>query len=81
MGSLGFAMAGRVALTGNPFNYFLTYKAMFTYTRFLWKGDEKDGDGQAIGKSPCPTEGQVGFVAHSGVHGERVYQGVVGAGT
>jgi len=55
-GSLGFGMAGRVALSGNPFNYLLTYKAMFTYTRFLWKGGEKNGDGQAIGQSPRPTE-------------------------
>ncbi len=81
MGSLGFGMTGRVALTGNLFNYLLTYKAMFTYTRFLWKGGEKNGDGQAIGQSPRPPEGQVGFVAKSGVHGQRVYQGVVGAGS
>ncbi len=81
MGSLGFGMAGRVALTGNRFNYPLTYKDIFTYIRFFWKGGEKDGDGQAIGKSPCPTEGQVGCLAKSGVYRQRVYQGVVGAGT
>ncbi len=81
MGSLGFGMAGRVALTGNPFNYLLAYKDMFTYTRFLWKGGEKDDDGQAIGQSPRPAEGQVGFAAKSGLHGQRLHSGVVGAGT
>ncbi len=81
MGSLGFGMTGRIALTGNRFNYFLTYKAIFTYTRFLWKGGEKDGDGQAIGQSPRPTEGQTGCLANTGVHSERLHSGLVGAGT